>query len=494
MKGLTPLTVSGITNTMLDSLYRLLPVPIQNFVLSAVGYRYNLRRYGGRYCANVDDLMRSQWLSKGEFEELQLIRLRDLLLHAADTVPHYQKALRPWKNSLGEIDFSSLRELPCLEKCVLRANVAALTDRSRMRHGVCEGHTSGTSGTPFVWPYDYDSMQLNLAFRERQYRWAGLTGRELSARFSGRLVTGSHQAPPFWRYNHAERQWLFSTYHLTEKNMPAYYEALQAIRPSFLDGYPSALFALACWINQQGLSGHFRVWAVFTTAETLQPHQRDGIAMAFGCQVLNFYSSSEGAPFVTTCPAGRQHLNPESGIIEFLRPDGQVALPGEEAAMVVTSFFQRTVPLIRYKIGDRGVMGPDEPCPCGRQMPLISAICGREQDVVRTSERGAVGSAGLSTALYCLPGRLLNAQLQQTGHDQFVFRYVPAGAALTQDECRTVEHQLRDRLGDIATIKISAVQDIPLGSNGKKRLIIGLGAPPGERLEKRTASLEQSSG
>ena len=428
--------------------------------------------------------MRSQWLSKAAFEELQLSRLRSMLTHVAATVPYYQSALGRWTQKLEHLGWDEFRELPCLEKKTLRSQLTELLDRSRFMHGTSEAHTSGTSGTPLIWPYDHDSVRFNLAFRERQYRWAGLTGRELSARFSGRLITGRHQEPPFWRYNHAERQWLFSTYHLTEQHMPTYFSALQQIRPAYLDGYPSALFSLAKWVNHHGHAGRLRLWAIFTTAETLLEHQRDEITRAFGCRVWSFYSSSEGAPFITTCPAGRQHLNPESGVIEFLRSNGSPALPGEEAELVVTSFFQRTLPLVRYRIGDRGILASEDPCPCGRQMPCVSAVLGREGDVVWTTERGRIGSAGLSTALYCLPGRLLNSQLHQTGIDEFVFHYVPSGSPLSEDECRLVERQLRHRLGDCAAIQILRVADIPVGPNGKRRLIVGLADPHSRVLPK----------
>jgi phenylacetate-CoA ligase len=459
---------------LVEKLYCRMPVPLQNAAVSALGLRYNRRRYGGRYREYVDELMRSQWQSKATFEELQLSRLRSMLTHVAKTVPYYRNALNSWAHKLEQLTWDQFRELPCLEKRTLRSQLTELLDRSRFVHGTSEGHTSGTSGTPLVWPYDNDSVRLNLAFRERQYRWAGLTGREMSARFSGRLIIGLHERPPFWRYNHAEKQWLFSTYHLNAQHMPAYFAALQEISPTYLDGYPSALFSLARWVNHHGLAGRLRLWAVFTTAETILDDQRAEIARAFGCRVWSFYSSSEGAPFITTCPAGRLHMNPESGVFEFLRWDGSPALPGEEAELVVTSFFQRTLPLVRYRIGDRAMLASDEPCPCGRQMPCVAGVLGREDDVVWTSERGRIGSAALSTALYSLPGRLLGSQLQQTGPDEFLFRYIPAGTPLSEDECRLVERQLRHRLGDCVSIQIIQVTDIPVGKNGKRQLVVGL--------------------
>ena len=132
---------------MLEKLYRRLPVPLQNAALSALGFRYNQSRYGGRYREYVDELMRSQWLSKAAFEELQLSRLRSMLTHVAATVPYYQSALGRWTQKLEHLGWDEFRELPCLEKKTLRSQLTELLDRSRFMHGTSEAHTSGTSGT-----------------------------------------------------------------------------------------------------------------------------------------------------------------------------------------------------------------------------------------------------------------------------------------------------------------------------------------------------------
>jgi phenylacetate-CoA ligase len=45
------------------------------------------------------------------------------------------------------------------------------------------------------------------------------------------------------------------------------------------------------------------------------------------------------------------------------------------------------MPLIRYKLGDIGVIAPD-PCECGRGLPVLSSICGRTSDQVIVTPDG----------------------------------------------------------------------------------------------------------
>jgi len=463
-----------------ERIYWYLPVWLQNAAVSYQGWRYNRHRHGRTFWASVDELMRTQWLSAAELRELQVRELRKLIDEARNNVPYYRELLAGLSAPAEEIDLETLKEIPFLEKSELRTRTEEFLNKARLRYGHEEGHTSGTSGIPLVFPYDLESIQRNLSFRERQYRWAGVTSRQRSARFSGRVLLGRHSRPPYWRFNAAENQWLFSSYHITERTLPAYYEALKGLDIAFIDGYPSSIFNVARWTCEQGLERRWRPWAVFTTGETLLEYQRAVMEQAFGCKVFNFYSSSEGAPFITECPAGRMHVNCESGIVEFLRPDGSDAAPGEEGEVVVTSFFQRTLPLIRYRIGDTAALAEDQRCPCGRQFPVVQYISGREEDVLYSSERGRVGSAGLSTALYKIPRRLRDSQIEQVGEDSFVFRYVPIGDTLSDEEVSIVSTELHNRLGESVEIRFERVEEIPKAARGKSRLVIGLRRGAGE--------------
>lgn len=461
-------------SSKLERIYAKLPVPLQNTVVSLQGWAFNRNRYSKAFHRYLNSLMRSQWFSSEQFREIQLAELRKLLKEAFLNVPYYSEVLKGFSGRLDYISLEELKDIPLLEKSLLRTNTKDFINQQRLKYGHEGGHTSGTSGAPLIWPYDLDSIQYDLAFRERQYRWAGVTGREKSARFSGRLLLGKHNRPPYWRYNRPENQWLFSTYHITDETIPLYCKAFEAIDIAYLDGYPSTLFTIAKWINLNGKSASWRPWAIITTAETLLDFQRQEIEKAFGCKVFSFYSSSEGSPFVTECSAGKLHLNPESGIIEFLRPDGTNADLGEEVEMVVTSFFQRTMPLIRYRIGDTGALAEKQSCACGRRMPIVKYIGGRESDTVYTTERGRIGSAGLSTVFYKIPSRLGESQLEQIGEDSFIFRYVPLNEPLTEQERAMVYEQFKGRLGSSVVIDIQIVDEIPKTANGKSRLIIGL--------------------
>ena len=66
--------------------------------------------------------------------------------------------------------------------------------------------------------------------------------------------------------------------------------------------------------------------------------------------------------------------------LEVLRPDGEAAGPGDSGEIVLTDLNNKAMPLIRYRVGDMGILGSD--CACGRRGPVLEKIWGRTYDFV----------------------------------------------------------------------------------------------------------------
>ncbi len=79
--------------------------------------------------------------------------------------------------------------------------------------------------------------------------------------------------------------------------------------------------------------------------------------------------------------------------------DGQPARPGDMGDIALTCTTNRVMPLIRYRVGDRGRLSPD-PCSCGLPHPVLCDIQGRVGDVLLTAAGGRVhGTAVLGGLL-----------------------------------------------------------------------------------------------
>src|SRR3546814_601225 len=213
-----------------------------------------------------------------------------------------------------------------------------------------------------------ERFALKDAFRSR---YGSKLGRK------GEWVSGKSQLRPtdlasgrVGRYDHSNKIRFFSTFHIGPNNFEAYWRALQDFQPDYLVGFPSSVLDLCAMAQERGLQYSGKVDTFFPTAETVLPVHRELIPATLGCRVVDQYAASEGAPFILQCPQGSLHIHPLTGVFEVV---DEAMQPAREGEILVTSFTTRGTPLIRYRIGDRISLAPDDyRCPCGSCFPVRS--------------------------------------------------------------------------------------------------------------------------
>src|SRR5438128_6630141 len=108
------------------------------------------------------------------------------------------------------------------------------------------------------------------------------------------------------------------------------------------------------------------------------------------------------------CEAGGRHQWPEVGLIEVV--EGDCSVPnGMVGDLVCTGLMNTDMPLIRYRVGDRGtLLAGDTHWSCGRTLPLLPRVEGRVGEVVWTTGGRHVGrlDCGVKAEL-----RILAAQI-----------------------------------------------------------------------------------
>jgi phenylacetate-CoA ligase len=148
---------------------------------------------------------------------------------------------------------------------------------------------------------------------------------------------------------------------------------LQEWQPHVLTGYPSVLGEIA----DAQLDGrlHIRPAQVFTGGEQLTAAVRRAIEAAWGTQPFDQYATTEAGFVAIEC---RQHdglhVLDDHVVVEVVDAEGRPVGPGTEGARVlVTVLGSRTVPLVRYELGDVAVVA-EERCRCGRRSPRLRSL------------------------------------------------------------------------------------------------------------------------
>ena len=449
------------------ALYHRLPAPARSAAASLRGLYLRRWRYGpGSQRLREEALARDTW-SEEQWKAWREENVANLLHRAATRVPFYRYQWERRRRLGDRASHELLENWPVLDKDAVRENprlfVADDCDVRKMFHE----QTSGTTGKPLdIWRSRATVESLYAIVDARTSAWHGITGEARWARLGGQLVTPVKQRrPPFWVWNVAMRQLYMSTYHLAPDLIPYYLDALREYKIEYLAAYPSSLLALAHEVLRLGRTD-LRMLAVFTNAEPLHDDQRKIISEAFQCPVRETYGMTESVAAASECPSGTLHQWPEVGVIEVMR-DGRRVPDGESGELICTGLLNPDMPMIRYRAGDRGHLpAAQQPCACGRTLPLMGKVEGRSTDMLLTRDGRQV--FWLNPVFYGLPVR--QSQIIQEGLDRFTVRVAP-GLGYGTETSKTIEQRLRGRMGS-GQITVEIVEEIERTANGKIQAVI----------------------
>jgi phenylacetate-CoA ligase len=131
------------------------------------------------------------------------------------------------------------------------------------------------------------------------------------------------------------------------------------------------------------------------------------------------------------------------------------------------------MPLIRYEVGDRVTLAdPGEACPCGRRLPMLKTIEGRNDDLIITPKGRHVGRLD---PVFKSDFPIVEAQVIQDACDHLLVQFVPAPGYNESTEACLIE-ALRERVDDMR-IDVRKVSVIPRGPNGKFKAVVRLPFP-----------------
>ncbi len=230
-----------------------------------------------------------------------------------------------------------------------------------------------------------------------------------------------------------------------------------------ITSYPTNAVMLAREILERGIDvSYIKRFGLY--AENVEPYQKELIQRVFSnAKIWTSYSSKEFGLIAAQCQhePNFHHLMAHRLGVEVLREDeDEPAAEGERGRVVITDYFNRRSPFIRYELGDYAVRGT---CPCGKtDLPALDKIYGKVRGALvhRNGER--VLFADLSVLLLNLPG-MRQYQVIQDEVESFRVKIV---ASENLDE--EIQAAFESHFGYLPErLTIEYVDEIPKGENGK---------------------------
>jgi phenylacetate-CoA ligase len=459
---LEPLARANIER--LQRLYDRFPSPARNILTSARGWFLKRNRYAPEMFSFFDKLRAHEKWSSDQIASFQLQSIRETVSHARAMVPYY--AHYP---QIEISSFDSLRLFPVLPRETVRENRHQFLSRDTPRRRRIFAGTTGTTGGSLRVAYTEELARKNWAFLLQQREWARVKplGPRLTL-FGARVVPTARTKPPFWTYNLPERQFLLSIFHLSQSTATDYIDFLHAHHGSVLEGFPSVLSILADFVVARGETVPMRV--VFTTGEPLYPTSREKIEAAFQANIFDSYGMTEYCGLIQQCEYGEMHLAVEYGFLEILNDVDRPVSGDEEGYFVWTGFLNRAMPLVRYRIGDRGRWKSGSACRCGRASPRVIPTITRESEILRCPD-GRIFSPRALNQFLKKATMLRSCQFIHEQPERVVVRAVASNSHAAQ-EMMDIRRDLQQLLGGTMRVTAEIATEPVIFPGGKIPLIV----------------------
>jgi phenylacetate-CoA ligase len=263
----------------------------------------------------------------------------------------------------------------------------------------------------------------------------------------------------------------FNAFRMTHASMRTFLKQVNTHPPKLIIAYAQAIYELAQFAEQE----HITVTpqkAILTSAGTLHHFMRQKIEAIFQCKIFNRYGSREVGDIACECEAhDGLHVFTRGCYVEILDENGRIVPNGTEGEILVTSLANKSMPLIRYAIGDRGILSPVKTCTCGRKGVKFQKVTGRNVDVFRKADGTLIDGEYFTHLLYYRDW-VKKFQVIQDGYQSIVFKIVSSEPDGKSEELEEIILKTKKLMGDDCVIRFDFVDSIPPSSSGKYRYTI----------------------
>ena len=447
---------------MIDWIYRKLVIP---------GFESGLKRR--ETFRHYRDLEKSQWFDLQQIQSMQVERLKNLLEHCHRFSPWYRDRWAEHGITIDSVaSLNDFQAFPITTREMMRDSASDIRSLAGNVSFVSKA-TGGSSGAPLQFIIEADANDRRVGATFRGYGWAGAyPGTKQSHLWGVNLNEVSKRQR--WK-DHLYQRWLYrrdvlNSFLMSDSNLGDYVERLNRSRPKILVAYSNPLFVLAKAIDEKKLQVHSPE-SIIIGSEKIYDHQREIIERVFGAPVFETYGSREFTLIAAECSQHRGlHVTSENLVVEIVDDQGQPCAAGQEGQVLVTDLFNTAMPFVRYAIGDRAVAATKS-CPCGRGLPLLEKITGRQMDILKLPDGRKLPGAYFPHLIKDFSA-IRQFQVVQIREDHLRLRIV-VDNGWDEEQHRVLRDRIFSGMGDSSHLEIQQVDHIELTAAGKRRVVIG---------------------
>jgi phenylacetate-coenzyme A ligase PaaK-like adenylate-forming protein len=413
-------------------------------------------------------LEESQYWSHERMANLQQRRLTKVfsVLDKSDFWSSYLKKYNV--NISTDSSLEELNKLPILD----RHKLAQLGGNIFLKNALFYRYTSGTSGMRLRIAED-ELDRINFIYY--RFRPSALDSNVIRGALSRKFAV-------FLGMTGGRFGWEDFTHHIFQVSSSDLenvtlrrdiYSKLEQVKPAMLLSKPSVFTTFMQHFKEDNVD--LPIFILRIGGEPLDIDSSLEIRKNFEVPVVNIFGTSEMGPvgFECTEHAGRFHINSERVLVEIVGDDGVPVKEGEEGEILLSTLDIKTLPVLRYAIGDRGKAVPGL-CSCKSRLLTVELRYreGNEHFVLPSGKRVKAGALKGKLMSVGITSRVRQLQICQEAKDSLTLLLVTPHK-LKEDremQIRLAFTELFD--GEKVKIDIEYADSIPLAPDGKQQLFI----------------------
>ncbi|MFK5889309.1 MAG: hypothetical protein QM486_01105 [Flavobacteriaceae bacterium] len=398
------------------------------------------------------------YLSTKELQLIQERNLKELLLHAKNKTKFYKNI-----SLKGDNPYKWLKKFPVLTKDVVRNEEDSLLTQPMTK--LIKFCSSGSSGVQTCVYVSKSELVSNRAILMHLWEWSGYrigqpiiqTGITPSRGFLKTLKDIFLKTIYIDAFAHSEVQILKVLKKIQGKSYT-------------IAGYASSLNFIAQVAINNDLTTDLK--AVISLGDKLFSHYKTNIIKAFNCKVYDTYGSNEGFMIGAQKDLDYYYIFSPHVYVEIVDDAFNPVPDGTMGNILVTRLDGYAMPMIRYRLGDLGIMLPKEKYPKDREFnyPLLQQIVGRETDVVKTQNGKTLVVHSFTGIFEHIPGIKQFKVIQKNlkGIDIEIVK----GSTFTEADIEKATQMLQKYIEDTKfKINYKYVENIAPSKSGKPQMI-----------------------
>tara|TARA_B100000809_G_C15116306_1_gene522585 strand:+ start:280 stop:1602 length:1323 start_codon:yes stop_codon:yes gene_type:complete len=369
--------------------------------------------------------------------------------------------------------YTSLDDFPVVNKIIVKQNLDTLNMIPATSPDLVEVSSSGSTGIPVKI---YKSKSKIFRNRADLLCFVNAVGYAIGDQLLFvRLWLKKYRKHPIILIFQNQKQ-IDVENDLSDDNITTFLAQIQKSKqPKTILGYVSGLQKICTYLDKVDSPPlDCNITTIIATSEALYDSVRDQMEYYFNAPVVSRYSNEENGIIAQQLTNDRAFtINWASFYVEVLDlEEDKPANPGELGRIVITDYFNFATPLIRYDTGDLGKLCNYE----NDNVPKFEMITGRKKDILYNT-KGELISPHVIYAGVSKHQGLSQFQLIQESARDFTFKINADSQFSKEDDLLSY---FKKYLGEDANITLEYVDEIPLLSSGKRRIIINLYDPSEE--------------